>query len=243
MISILRRYIFTLPIVYLAIAIFAARDHVQLVYLAAGLLVFGSALLSIRTKRKPLYSLGLWMTILAAIGLSAAIILSIEKIELLADPNHIASCSLSPVVACSPIIASPQASAFGFPNSFIGIFGFAAVLAAGYTILAGATKLATVWWRTLLGGIFCGAAFSSWLIYQGVFVIGKLCLYCLLVWIVSFALLWLVTAFMINAKHISLGRRLNSVLSHPYECIATTYAIIFMIILYAWFDYWVSLVS
>jgi uncharacterized membrane protein len=193
------------------------------------------------SKSKPDISLARWLAVLAAIGISASVILSIEKIEILTEPTHIASCSLSPVVACSPIITSPQASAFGFPNSFIGIFGFTAVLTAAMTIAAGASKLNRTWWRTLLGGMTFGGIFCTWLFYQGVFEIGKLCLYCMLVWLVTFALLWLTAAYCVENKHLSLGNKINKLLRHKYELIATTYAIIFMLLFYRWSDYWLGL--
>jgi len=237
----LLRYSFLLPIVYLFVAVFIARSKVQYVYLAAAVLIALTVIAQFRTKQKPQIFLAQWMAVLAAIGISAAVILSIEKVELLAQPNHIASCSLSPVVACSPIIASPQASAFGFPNSFIGIFGFTAVFTAAMTIAAGATKLTKAWWRTLLGGIIFAAGFCTWLIHEGVFEIGKLCLYCMLVWLVTFTLLWLVLAHTIENKSVNLGAKLNKLFSYKYELITTTYVVIFMLLFYRWSDYWISL--
>jgi uncharacterized membrane protein len=230
-----------LPVLYLFVAVFIARDNVEYVYLSAIILVVLSAITLHRHKLKPVLLLARWMTVLAAIGLSAAVILSIEKVELLADPGRVASCSLSPIVACSPVISSPQSAAFGFANSFIGIFGFTAVFVAGMTIMAGAVKLSKLWWRTLLAGTVFGSFFSMWLIHEGVFAIGKLCLYCLLVWLVSFALLWLVTAHCIQNKYINLGTTLNKYLGYKYELITLTYLLIFMIIFYQWSDYWLSL--
>lgn len=237
----LNKYFVLLPIIYLFVAIFVARSSVQYVYLAVGILVALTFAFNYKRKLKPEIFLAYWMAVLAVIGLSAAMILSIEKIEVLVNPNHLASCSLSPVVSCSPIIASPQASAFGFANSFIGIFGFAAVLTAAMTILAGATTLSKIWWRTLLGGIALGASFCIWLFHEGVFEIGKLCLYCMLVWLVTFALLWMVTAHAIQQEYINFGARFNKLLSYKYEFITTTYVIIFMLIFYKWSDYWLSL--
>ena len=241
MITLLRKYFVLLLIVYLFVAVFVARSKVEYVYLAVVALVLLTAIIQRGQNLKPEILLARWMTVLAVIGVSAAIILSIEKIEILTQPAHDPSCSLSPIVACSPIIASPQASAFGFANSFIGIFGYTAVFAAGMTILAGAVKLHRAWWRTLLGGIVFGAGFCTWLFYQGVFVIGKLCLYCMLVWLVTFALLWMVTAYCIRHKYINLGEKLNKLFSYKYELIVITYTVIFMLLFYRWSDYWLSL--
>lgn len=237
------RYFWVLPVIYLFAAIFLLRSQVGYIYLAAGVLIVLTVVVQqyARKQAKPDIWLARWLVTLAAIGISASFILSIEKIELLTEPNHVASCSLSPIVACSPVIASPQASAFGLPNSFIGIFAYAAVFAAAMTIAAGAIKLKRAWWRTLLAGIAFGAGFASWLLYQGVFEIGKLCLYCMLVWLVTFAMLWLTTAYCIEKKHINLGTKLNRLLSHKAELIAVTYAVIFVLLFQRWADYWVSL--
>lgn len=237
------RYFWVLPVIYLFATIFLLRSQVIYVYLVAGVLVVLTIVAQYyaRKQAKPDIRLARWLATLAAIGISASIILSIEKIELLTEPNHVASCSLSPIVACSPVIASPQASAFGLPNSFIGIFAYTAVFTAAMTLAAGAIKLKRVWWRTLLAGVVFGAGFASWLFYQGVFEIGKLCLYCMLVWLVTFAMLWLTTAYCIEKKHISFGAKLNKLLSHKAELVAITYVIIFVLLFQRWADYWVSL--
>ncbi|HEY1064282.1 MAG TPA: vitamin K epoxide reductase family protein [Candidatus Saccharimonadales bacterium] len=237
----LQQYFWALPVAYLLIAVFLLRSDVKYVYSAAAVLVALTVLAQKYAPKKPDLFLARWMVTLAVIGISSAVILSIEKVEILSEPTHIASCSLNPVMACSPVITSPQASAFGFPNPFIGIFGFTAVFTAAMTIAAGATKLSRNWWRTLLGGIVFGAGFCTWLFYQGVFDIGKLCLYCMLVWLVTFALLWLVTAYGIANKHVSFGKTLNKLLSYKYELITITYVVIFALILYRWSDYWFSL--
>lgn len=237
----LYKYIYLLPILYLFVSVFLARGKVQYVYLLVLALIALTIYAQYRRKIAPEAFLAQWMLVLASVGISAAVILSIEKVELLAEPGHVASCSLSPIVACSPIIASPQASAFGFPNSFIGIFGFTMIFMGALAILAGGTKLSRAWWRMLFGGVVFAAAFSSWLIYQGVFAIGKLCLYCMLVWLVSFALLWLIAAYCIQKKHLNLGKKLNNLLGYKYELITTTFVLIFMIIAYRWWDYWISL--
>ncbi len=238
----LKRYWALLPIIYLFVAVFLARSKVQYVYLSAALLILLTLATQAKSKIKSNIFLAQWLAVLAVIGISCATILTIEKIELLSHPDRIASCSLSPIVACSPVIASNQASAFGFANSLIGLFGFTAVFTAAMTILAGASKLTKAWWRTLLGGIFFGALFCTWLIHEGMFDIGKLCLYCMLVWLVTFAMLWLTTAYCIDNKYINLGGKLNKLLSYKYELIAVTYTIIFLLIFYRWSDYWLSLI-
>jgi uncharacterized membrane protein len=237
----LQKYVTVLPIIFLFISVFLLRSKVQYFYLIALVLVILLAVTQYRQKLDTGVRLAQWLLVLAAIGLSAATILSIEKVEILSKPDYVAGCTLSPIVACSPVITSDQASAFGFANPFLGIFGFTAVFTAAMTILAGAKKLHKNWWRTLLAGIVFGAGFCSWLFYQGVFNIGKLCLYCMAVWLVTFTMLWLVTAFCVANKYISLGTHLNKLISYKYELIVTTYVIIFALLFFRWADYWTSL--
>ncbi len=241
MVNTLRKNFAVFPVIYLFSAVFLARSNVKYVYMAAISLILVSIFLHYHEKTKPDIFLARWIAILGVIGLSASVILSIEKVELLMHPDKLSSCSLSPVVACSPVISSPQSSVFGFANTFIGIFGFAAVFTAGMTILAGANKLRKAWWRTLLTGILLGDIFCIWLIHEGVFNIGKLCLYCMMVWMVTFALTWLIADYCIKNKYINLGDRLNKLLSYKYELLVTTYALLFLLIFFKWSDYWIGL--
>lgn len=90
------------------------------------------------------------------------------------NPFYTPSCNLGAVLSCGPVMASGQSAAFGFPNPFLGIAGFAVVAATGAAILGGA-KLPT-WYRTgLVIGTVLGAVFVCWLIYQSLFVIKALC--------------------------------------------------------------------
>lgn len=236
----LLRFLPVVVLVYMFLTIFVLRAEVGYFYIASLMLVVITALALYKTASKPVLNLARWLIVLGAIGVCTSTILTIEKIELLTNPQTVSSCSISPVVACSPIIKSKQASAFGLPNPLIGIFGFASVLTAGMTILAGATKLQKAWWRTLMGGITFGAAFCAWLFYQGVFVIGSLCLYCFATWLITFALFWLVLRHVITNSYLSFGK-LNTILIDLPKALSLTYLVIFMGLFYRWSDYWLSL--
>jgi uncharacterized membrane protein len=89
-------------------------------------------------------------------------------------------------------MASDQSQAFGFPNSLLGLVGFAALAAAGAGMLAGATSRR--WFSAgLQVGVSAGALFVHWLIWQTVFSIGALCPYCMVVWVATMAAFLYVT--------------------------------------------------
>ena len=59
---------------------------------------------------------------------TAAMALSIEKIEKLTNPDTGLSCDFSVLVQCSANLDSAQGAAFGVPNPFLGLVGFALVV-------------------------------------------------------------------------------------------------------------------
>ena len=132
-----------------------------------------------------------------AIGLVAAFILSVDKVQQLQDKiagkESLFNCDFSVWVSCSSVMASPQSAAFGFPNSFIGIVGFSVVLTLGVVALAGSPLPNWMWVGLQLGTIF-GIGFVTWLQFQSIYAIGALCPYCMVVWAVMIPLFIAVTA-------------------------------------------------
>lgn len=235
-----RSFIPVLPIIFLFLAVFITRSDVRWFFALAGLLLISEAWLVKKANLDHLKMFGVSLLALASIGLGAASILTIEKIELLKDPQRVTSCSFSPIVACSPVIASPQASAFDhIPNPIFGIFGFTAVFTAGMTILAGAEKLKRPWWLALFGGTVFGVSFSVWLFNAGVYQIGALCLYCLSVWMVTVSLFWIVFAKVLDQKMLSINKKFdNFIIKNRDNLISINIAIIILLLYFRWSDYW-----
>jgi uncharacterized membrane protein len=105
------------------------------------------------------------------IGMLAAFILTIEKINLLTDPGYRPTCSINPILSCGSVMTTPQAAAFGFPNPLIGIAGFSVVATLGVLLLSGVRP--PRWcWLGLQAGVTFGVVFVHWLIYQSLYRIG-----------------------------------------------------------------------
>lgn len=148
--------------------------------------------------------LGLLLTIGGAIGLLSAAILIIEKVNYLQDkadgkPTDL-SCDLNAFVSCGGVINTDQASAFGFPNPIIGVAGFAVVVTIGVLVLA-RVKLPSIIWAGLQAGVIFGIAFVTWLQFQSIYDIGKLCPWCMVVWAVMIPIFIWVTARNLRAWH------------------------------------------
>ena len=135
----------------------------------------------------------IWVLIAGVVGLVAALTLTVEKIELLIDPAYVPSCSINPVLSCGSVMVTPQASAFGFPNSLIGIVAFTVVVVTGVLAVA-KVALPRWYWVGLAIGTLLGTVFVHWLIVQSLYHIGALCPYCMVVWSVTIPLLCVVTS-------------------------------------------------
>ncbi len=139
-----------------------------------------------------------WMMLVGgAVGLAAAIILTIDKVKFLtaeaAGESTALNCDLNAFVSCGGVINTDQASAFGFPNPIIGIVGFTVVLTLG-VLLASGVRLPGWVWGGLQVGVLFGIGFVTWLQYQSIYEIQKLCPWCMVVWTMMIPLFVLVTA-------------------------------------------------
>ena len=128
-----------------------------------------------------------WVLIAGVVGLAAALTLTVEKIEMLINPDYVPSCSINPVLSCGSVMVTPQASAFGFPNPLIGIVAFTVVVVTGVLAVA-KVALPRWYWVGLAAGTLLGVVFMHWLIFQSLYRIGALCPYCMVVWAVTIPL-------------------------------------------------------
>lgn len=179
------------------------------------------------------------------IGLIAATVLLAEKIELLKNPDYIPTCNINPILSCGSVMNTPQAEAFGLPNPVIGIAGFAAVAVVGAALLAGGGFRR--WFQVVTqAGVGFAVIFIHWLIYQSLYVIGALCPYCMVVWIVTIALFWyttLATFQPLRSHGPGWSRRLIATATSYHTVVLTVwYLLIIVLIVQRFWDYWITLV-
>ena len=114
----------------------------------------------------------------ALVGLVAAFVLSVDALELAADPGAALSCNINAVLSCGTVGASWQASLFGFPNAFLGLVAESVVITVAVAGLAGVRF--PRWFMTAAQTVYLlGLVFAYWLFFQSMFVIGALCPWCL----------------------------------------------------------------
>jgi uncharacterized membrane protein len=183
-----------------------------------------------------------WILLAGALGLIASAILTIEKIEILVNPAYVPSCNINPVVACGSVMTTPQASAFGFPNSLIGIAAFAVVTVTGVLAVA-KVALPRWYWVGMTIGTLLGAAFVHWLIVQSLYRIGALCPYCMVVWVVTISLLVVVASIAFGPADDGGGGVVARELYRWRWSIATIwFTAVFLLIVVRFWDYWSTLI-
>jgi len=111
------------------------------------------------------------------VGLIASFLQTLAKLEILSNPQAVLSCNINAVFSCSNILNVWQSSVFGFPNSLMCIVFFTILITAGLIGLGSSINAKA---RLVIQGLaLFFAGFGFWYLWQSIFVIGALCIYCL----------------------------------------------------------------
>ncbi|APT12145.1 vitamin K epoxide reductase family protein [Mycobacterium avium subsp. hominissuis] len=187
-------------------------------------------------------ALSAWSVLVAGvIGLVASVTLTLEKIDILLDPAYVPSCNINPILSCGSVMITPQASLLGFPNPLLGLVAFTVVVVTG--LLAVTKVVLPQWyWMGLTAGLVVGAVFVHWLIFQSLYRIGALCPYCMVVWVVTIALLVVVASI---AYRPALGDRRSGpgrlLFQWRWSIVALWFTAVFLLIMVRFWDYWSTL--
>jgi uncharacterized membrane protein len=187
-----------------------------------------------------------WLLLVGGIiVMLASFALSVEVFDRLKNPHYVPVCNLNPILSCTSVADSNQAHAFGIPNYFIGIAGYAAVATVGAAMLAGA-KFKRWFWRLLETGLVFAFIFMSWLQFQTIYRIGALCLFCMVLWIFTGPLFWYTTLFNLRAGNIKLPKRFNRPVAfaqrHHADILILWYLVIIVLIGHRFWYYWKTLI-
>ncbi|PJE95429.1 Vitamin K epoxide reductase [Streptomyces carminius] len=185
------------------------------------------------------------MLVAGAVGWLASLRLTVDDWRVLGDPSYQPSCDISPVVGCGSVLSSWQGSLLDFPNMLLGLGGFAAVAALGAAVLAGA-RLHRLLWLGLNAGALAAVVLVHWLFQQSLYEMGRICPYCAVVWVVTIALFWYVTLHNLERGVVPVPPRARGLLRGAVELrgvlLGTWYAVLVLLVLTRFWDYWSSLV-
>ncbi len=121
------------------------------------------------------------VSVAAMVGMAATIIQIVERVALAQNADANLLCDINGTFSCGNVLTSWQSSVFGpIPNSAIGLSVFALTLGVAGAGVLGSTLSKAAWGvATFFAGFM--AAFTVWFLAQTAFVIGSVCLYCLVI--------------------------------------------------------------
>jgi uncharacterized membrane protein len=112
-----------------------------------------------------------------------------ERIFMLKNPEASLNCNLNPVVDCTGVLNDQLSAVFGFPNAFLGMIFFAILATSGLLLLSGG-KFTGRFRHFVFGVSLVLILFSVWFFAISLYVLGKICLFCVVGWIVSVPIFW-----------------------------------------------------
>jgi uncharacterized membrane protein len=181
-----------------------------------------------------------WVLIAGVIGFVSSMTLTVEKIDLLANPSYVPSCNINPILSCGSVMVTPQASLLGFPNPLLGIMAFTVVVVAGVLAVA-KVPLPQWFWIGSTVGLVVGAVFVHWLIFQSLYRIGALCPYCMVVWVVTITLLVVVSSIVLRPTLADSNVLVRVLFQWRWSITALWLTAVFLLIMVRFWDYWSTL--
>lgn len=165
----------------------------------------------VRTYRWPAVE----MLVSGVIGLIAAFVLSVDAVELAANPDAVLSCNINTKISCGTVGTSWQASVFGFPNSFLGLIAEPVVITVATALLAwGGRVRFPRWFMVTAQAVYTiGLVLAYWLFYEAYFTIGALCPWCMTITVTTL-LVWM-SLTRINILEGNLGEGTRRALETP----------------------------
>ena len=148
------------------------------------------------------------MLVGSALSLIASFVLSVEAVELAANPNAVLSCSVNSVLNCATVNLHPSAHLFGFPNSFLGLIAEPVVITVAIAGLAG-VKFPRRFMFAAQIGYSLGFIFAFYLLYTSYFIIGALCPWCLLVTLTTTLVWFAITRYNIRENNLFLPKKIQ----------------------------------
>jgi uncharacterized membrane protein len=150
---------------------------------AVGMRVGAEKWLVSRTPERATPILAIALVVGGLLGLVASFALTLDKLQILEHPASQPTCNINAAFQCGTNLASSQGSVFGFPNPLIGLVMFPAAVIVGVALLGG-IRFPRWIWLAFNAGLAFAICFVAWLAAQSIFVLGTLCPWCAVVYVV-----------------------------------------------------------
>ncbi len=175
------------------------------------------------------------------VGLIAMTWQSIERIHMLKYPESPLSCTINPVVDCGGVLGDKLAAVLGFPNAFLGIIFFAILSTAGLLLLSGGKFVG--WFRHFVMIVtLILFMFSIWFFSVSLYILGKICIFCVAGWIVSIPIFWYGLLYYLQSFGNKTSKRVKSFLAfglkHHIDVLVFTYGVMILLFIIRFREYY-----
>lgn len=182
----------------------------------------------IERMSRPSRPLAILLILGGIVGLIAAFALTVDKFELLKNPDFVPACNISPFITCSANLKSAEGEVFGFPNPLIGLVAFPAPIILGVASLAG-VRFPRWFWAAFNLGMAFAIGFVAWLMSVSLFVLHTLCPWCMAVWAVVIPMALATTLFNLREQNLPLGGRVARAAGAAYGWLPIIVLLVFVI--------------
>lgn len=177
-------------------------------------------------------------------GLLASSILTHDTLQVMQNPDFVPACNINPILSCGSVMKSEQASMFGPPNSVLGIVAFSALITFSLLLATGVVMKKWIW-RTVQAVATLGVLFMHYLFFQAVFVLNTICPWCFGIWMITIPVFWYITLYNLRMKNIRVSATLSPFVAFLQQkhavILAFWYFAILGVLLWRFWDYWVTL--
>lgn len=139
-------------------------------------------------------------------SLIASFVLSVEAVELAANPDVELACSVNVILNCATVGLHESSYLFGFPNSFLGLIAEPVVITVAIAGLAG-VKFPRLFMAVAQFFYTLGFMFALYLFSVSYFVIGALCPWCLVVTTTTTLVWFAITRYNIRENNLYLPKK------------------------------------
>lgn len=139
-------------------------------------------------------------------SLIASFVLSVEAVELAANPDAELACSVNVILNCATVGLHESSYLFGFPNSFLGLIAEPVVITVAIAGLAG-VKFPRLFMAVAQFFYTLGFMFALYLFSVSYFVIGALCPWCLVVTTTTTLVWFAITRYNIRENNLYLPKK------------------------------------
>lgn len=174
------------------------------------------------------------------IGLVSSIWQAAERVQMLKAPTQALACDLNPVIDCGGVLGNRWSSLFGFPNAFLGIAMFAMLFMASLLLVSGG-KPSKFFSKSLMTVNTILILFSLWFFSMSLYVIGRVCIFCLFIWAVSVPIFWYgaINYLQTNPPRADWLKKFRLFAEkHHLEVLVLTYVVLLAMFLFRFRDYY-----